>query len=78
MTKDVPAYAIVAGNPAKIIKYRCDEELIKKLKEMQWWNWPYQDIYRVIPLLQSKNYLGLIDYYNKFILNYSQLCCEHG
>ena len=67
VTKDVPAYAIAVGNPAKVIKYRHDEETIKKLQEMQWWNWPYQDIYRVIPLLQSNNLPGLIEYYDKFI-----------
>lgn len=33
VTKDVPPYTIVGGNPAKIIKYRFDEELIKKLLE---------------------------------------------
>lgn len=38
LTKDVPPYAIVGGVPAKIIKYRFDEETIKRLLEMQWWN----------------------------------------
>ena len=37
MTKDVPPYAIVGGVPAKVIKYRFDEETIKKLLELKWW-----------------------------------------
>ena len=37
VTKDVPPYAIVAGVPAKIIKYRFDEETIKDLLELKWW-----------------------------------------
>lgn len=37
VTKDVPPYAIVCGVPAKIIKYRFDEETIKKLLELKWW-----------------------------------------
>jgi virginiamycin A acetyltransferase len=37
--KDVPAYAIVGGNPAKILKYRFTEEQIKKLLKISWWNW---------------------------------------
>ena len=38
VVKDVPPYAIVGGVPAKIIKYRFDEETIKKLLELKWWD----------------------------------------
>lgn len=37
VTKYVPPYAIVGGVLAKIIKYRFDEETIKKLLELKWW-----------------------------------------
>lgn len=39
VTKDVPPYAIVAGVPANVIKYRFDEETIKILQESNWCNW---------------------------------------
>ena len=38
VTKDVPPYAIVAGVPARIVRYRFSEEFIKKLEELKWWN----------------------------------------
>lgn len=44
VTHDVPPYAVVAGNPAKIIKYRFDVETIKKLLDIKWWDWDYKKI----------------------------------
>lgn len=38
VTKDVPAYAIVAGVPAKVIKLRFPIEIIERLKTLKWWN----------------------------------------
>jgi virginiamycin A acetyltransferase len=39
VTKDVPPYAIVGGNPAKIIKYRFAAEQIAELQNIAWWEW---------------------------------------
>ncbi len=44
ITKDVPDYAVVAGVPAKIIKYRFTKEQIRKLNEIAWWDWPIEKI----------------------------------
>lgn len=46
VTKDVPPYAIIGGSPAKIIKYRFDQEVINELLELQWWNWSIDKIKR--------------------------------
>lgn len=39
VTKDVPPYAIVVGNPAKIVKYRFSEKIIDSMLKIAWWNW---------------------------------------
>lgn len=39
VTKDVPPYAIVAGNPAQVIRYRVEEKYIEDLLRIAWWNW---------------------------------------
>lgn len=47
VVKDVPAYAIVGGNPAKIIKYRTDENSIRFFEENDahmWWNWDEKEV----------------------------------
>jgi virginiamycin A acetyltransferase len=44
VTKDVPPYTIVAGNPAKVIRHRFDDQTIGHLLEIQWWNWPIEVI----------------------------------
>ena len=42
VTKDVPPYAIVAGSPAKVIKYRFPEKVIQQLLQVQWWDFPLE------------------------------------
>lgn len=44
VTKDIPDYAIAVGVPAKVIKYRFDEETVKKLKKIKWWEWSDEQI----------------------------------
>lgn len=39
VTRDVAPYAVVAGNPARLIRYRFDPERIAQLLDMQWWHW---------------------------------------
>jgi acetyltransferase-like isoleucine patch superfamily enzyme len=62
VTKNVPPYAIAAGNPAKIVKYRFETEIINKLLNIAWWNWSDGEIDKAVPLLCSKNINNFIDY----------------
>jgi acetyltransferase-like isoleucine patch superfamily enzyme len=54
VTKDVPAYGIVGGNPAKLIKKRFDDETIQRLLKIAWWNWDDAKIEKFLPLLLNQ------------------------
>ncbi len=55
VTKDVPDYAIVAGNPGVVKRYRFGAFQIEKLLRIQWWNWPVERINENMKLLCSSN-----------------------
>lgn len=52
VTKDVPPYTIVGGVPAKTIRRRFDEETIRKLLGLKWWDWPEESIRKNIAAIQ--------------------------
>lgn len=49
VSKNIPPYAIAVGNPIKIIKYRFEEDIIKQLLKLKWWNFSDQDL----PLIEE-------------------------
>ena len=53
VTKDVPPYAVVVGNPMRVIKYRFDEETVARLLRIKWWHWPQEEIEKYIPLFNE-------------------------
>jgi virginiamycin A acetyltransferase len=61
VVSDVPAYSIVGGNPASVIKLRFSAEVVESLLSIAWWNWPIDRITKnleaivsaVLPALQQ-------------------------
>jgi acetyltransferase-like isoleucine patch superfamily enzyme len=53
VTQNVPPYAIVAGNPARIVRYRFNEETNQKLLQIRWWDWPDEKVKENIHLICS-------------------------
>ncbi len=48
---DIEPYSIVAGNPARLVRKRFDDELVLLLLEVKWWNLPNEQINQLIPIL---------------------------
>lgn len=61
VTKDIPPYAIAVGNPAKVIRYRFEHDIVRELETIQWWDWSHQKI---------KESLGDFDNIKNFIEKY--------
>lgn len=55
VAKDVPPYAIVAGNPARVVKMRFDEATAAALLASRWWDLPHERIGPLVPLLQERD-----------------------
>ena len=53
VSSDVAPYAVVAGNPARVIAMRFDDETIRRLLLIRWWDWPVEKIKENIHLLCS-------------------------
>ncbi len=60
VTKDVPPYAIVGGNPAKVIRERFDARTVERLLASRWWDLPRERIAALIPLLQGADVEALL------------------
>jgi acetyltransferase-like isoleucine patch superfamily enzyme len=50
---DVPPYAIVAGNPARVVRMRFPDDVVRQLLRLRWWDWDVERVRRYIPLLMQ-------------------------
>ncbi|MBJ9975526.1 CatB-related O-acetyltransferase [Pseudomonas sp. S75] len=62
VSRDVPPYAVVGGNPCKFIRWRFDEPVRQALLEAAWWDWPVAEVKQVARLLSSADLDGLLEY----------------
>ena len=61
VTKDVPPYAIVAGNPARVKKLRISEEFIPDMLSIKWWDWSDQIIASNLSILLNPDIKSFIE-----------------
>jgi acetyltransferase-like isoleucine patch superfamily enzyme len=60
VTKDVPPYTIVGGNPARALHRRFDEPVVEALLELAWWDWPERRVRRRMRGLLSSDITGFL------------------
>lgn len=53
VSRDVPPYSIVAGNPAKVVKHRFDPRTVARLLAVAWWDWPVDKVSRNLDAIRG-------------------------
>lgn len=61
VTSNVPPYAVVGGNPARVIRERFTQETVEKLLAIAWWDWPADKITRNLKHIVGADVKALID-----------------
>jgi phosphonate metabolism protein (transferase hexapeptide repeat family) len=70
VTKDVPAYTIVAGNPARIVRRRFSEDVAGRLANLAWWDWDHDKLRAALPDFRK---LGIEDFLSAYEARASSL-----
>lgn len=63
VTKDVAAYAVVAGNPARPIRQRFPTEIAARMRRLAWWDWPHEQLRLALPDFRRLSAEAFLDRY---------------
>jgi len=63
VTKDIPAYAVAVGNPARVIRQRFSDNTAAGLQQLAWWDWPHERLRGALPDLRSLTAEQFLDKY---------------
>ena len=63
VTKDIPAYAVAVGNPARVLRQRFADDTASRLQVLAWWNWPHAQLQSALPDFRALTAEQFLDKY---------------
>jgi phosphonate metabolism protein (transferase hexapeptide repeat family) len=63
VTKDVPAYAVAVGNPARVVRERFADDIATRMQALAWWNWPHGRLGEALPDFRQMTAAQFLDKY---------------
>ena len=63
VTKDIPAYAIVVGNPARVVRERFGADIAARMQALAWWNWRHDRLGKALPDFRQMSAAEFLDKY---------------
>jgi phosphonate metabolism protein (transferase hexapeptide repeat family) len=63
VTKDVPAYAIAVGNPARVLRQRFSDDIAARMQLLAWWDWPHDRLRAALPDFRALAAAQFLDVY---------------
>lgn len=65
VTKEVPPYAVVAGVPARVIRFRQPPEIVERLERLAWWDWDHDTLRDRLDHFRSLSVIAFLDRYEQ-------------
>lgn len=65
VTKDVPDYAVVAGAPARLLKWRHPRSVAERLQALAWWDWPHEQLRAALPDFRALSAEAFLEKYER-------------
>jgi phosphonate metabolism protein (transferase hexapeptide repeat family) len=63
VTKDVPAYAVAVGNPARVLRQRFSDDIAARMQALAWWDWPHEQLRAALPDFRALTAEQFLDKY---------------
>ena len=67
VTKDIPAYAVAVGNPARVVRERFAADIAARMQALAWWHWPHDRLGAAVPDFRQMSAAEFLDKYEDLV-----------